>query len=189
MKSSKPNPKRVLAIDPTSRGFGFVVIESPTTLVDWGVKTMRQTSQEKLLAKALQLIRHYRPETLVLEDQKGSRRRPRIRGLLGGVCRLATAEGLKSSCVPVARVKQVFGTFRANTKQEIAHVVAQQLPELAPHLPPYRKAWMSEDYYMAVFDAAALALTYYNSRLLRSGGMRRAAPESIVEGPKPLGVA
>src|SRR5947207_3331343 len=101
MKSRNPNPKRVLSIDPTSRGFGFVVFESPTTLVDWG-------------------------------------------------CRY----------VPVSLVKKVFGTFRANTKHEIAHAVAQQLPELAPELPRYRKAWMSEGSQMAIFDAAALALTY-----------------------------
>jgi len=164
MKSPKTNPKRVLAIDPTSRGFGLVVLESPSTLVDWGVKAIRREKETKTLAKVSELVRHYRPEIIVLEDFRRSRRCARIRSLLEGVCRLATAEGLKSRCFPVARVKKVFGTFRANTKHEIAHAVAQQLPELAPHLPRYRKPWMTEDYQMAIFDAAALALTYFHSR-------------------------
>ena len=78
MKSSKSNPKRVLALDPTSRGFGFVVLESPTMLVDWGVKTTRPKEEAKALAKVLEVIRHYQPEIIVLEDHRGSRRCARI---------------------------------------------------------------------------------------------------------------
>jgi Holliday junction resolvasome RuvABC endonuclease subunit len=178
MKSTKPNHKRVLAIDPTSRGFGFVVLESPTTLVDWGVKAIRPQKEGKVLAKVSELIRHYRPEIIVLEDHRRSRRCARIQNLLDGICRLATAEGLKSRCVPVSRVKKIFCTFRANTKHEIAHAVAQQLPELAPRVPRYRKPWMSEDYRMAIFDAAALALTYFYSRQVRSNRGQKPLPES-----------
>ena len=144
MKSSKSNPKRVLALDPTSRGFGFVVLESPTMLVDWGVKTTRPKEEAKALAKVLEVIRHYQPEIIVLEDHRGSRRCARIQSLLDGVCRLAATENLKSRRIRISLVKKVFRTFRANTKHEIAHAVAQQLPELAPRLPRYRKAWMAD---------------------------------------------
>ncbi len=168
MKSKKPNPKRVLAIDPTSRGFGYVVLESPATLVDWGVKATRPKEETRALAKVLELIRHYRPEIIVLEDHRGSRRCARIQTLLDKVWRLAATEGLKCHHFQTSRIKQVFRTFGANTKHEIAHAVAQQLPELAPRLPRYRKAWMSEEYGMAIFDAAALALTYCYSKPVRS---------------------
>jgi hypothetical protein len=173
MITSKPNPKRVLAIDPTPRGFGFVVLESPTTLVDWGVKVVREPKEAMTLKKVLDLIRHYMPEIIVLEDHRGSRRHPRIQRLLVAVGRLATTEGLKSRYIPISWVKKIFRTFHANTKHEIAHAVAQQLPELAPWLPRYRKAWMSEDYQMAIFDAAALALTYIHSRPLGNVGTPR----------------
>ena len=168
MKPTKPNPKRILAIDPTSRGFGYVVLESPTTLVDWAGKSVQSTEEAKTMAKVSEIIRHYRPEIIVLEDHRGSRRCARIQKLLDKVCRLAKKEGLKSRRVQISLVKKVFRTFRANTKHEIAHAVAQQLPELAPRLPPYRKPWMSEDYRMAIFDAAALALTYFLSRPVRN---------------------
>lgn len=169
MKSIKPNPKRVLAIDPTSRGFGFVVLESPATLVDWGVKATQPKEEAKALAKVLNVIRHYRPEIIVLEDHRGSRRCARIRRLLDRICRLVKTKGLKSRRIPISLVKKIFRTFRAKTKYEIAHAVAQQLPELASRLPRYRKAWMSEEYAMPIFDAAALALTYFHSRQARSG--------------------
>src|SRR5260370_23035679 len=164
MKSSTANPKRVLAIDPTSRGFGYVVLESPTTVVDGGGKDIRQQDEAKTLAKVSELIAHYWPEIIVLEDHRGSRRCARIRRLLDEVCRLATKEGIKCRRISVSRVKKVFRTFRATTKHEIAHVVAQQLPELAPQLPRYRKQWMSEGYGMPFSDAAAFAPTYSNSR-------------------------
>src|SRR5713226_5226422 len=157
MKTTKPSPKRVLALDPTSRGFGFVVLESPTTLIDWGGKVIRKQNEAKILAKVSKLIRYYLPEIIVLEDHRGSRRCARIRRLLDQVCRLATKEGIKSRRIRVSLVKKVFRAFRATTKHEIAHVVAQQLPELAPQLPRFRKPWMSEGYGMAFFDAAALA--------------------------------
>ena len=121
----------------------------------------------------------------MLEDCRGSRRCARVEGLIDKVRQLAVKEGLKSRCIPVSRVKKVFRTFLANTKHEIAHAVAQQLPELAPWLPPYRRPWMSEDYRMAIFDAAALALTYFHSRPVRS----RRMPEQLPAQPEPSLVA
>ena len=183
MKSRKLNPKRVLSIDPTSKGFGFVVLESPTTLVDWGGKAIRKQDETKTLAKVSELIHLYLPEIIVLEDHRGSRRCVRVQNLLDGVCHLATTEGLKTRSVPISRVKKVFLTFRANTKHEIAHAVAQQLPELAPELPRYRKAWMSEGSQMAIFDAAALALTYFHSRPLAGREVSKELPEPPESSP------
>ena len=179
MPTDKVNSKRVLAIDPTSRGFGFVVLEWPTTLVDWGVKDVRQQNESKTLRKVSKLIQHYRPEIIVLEDYEGSRRSERIRTLIEKVSRLAVREGVKIRRIPGSRRKKVFKTFHAHNKHEIAHAVAQQLPELAPQLPPYRKAWMSEDYQMAIFDAAALALTYFHSRPVSGAESKARALRSI----------
>jgi hypothetical protein len=44
---------------------------------------------------------------------------------------------------------------------------------------------MSEDYRMAIFDAAALALTYFHSRPVRS----RRMPEQLPAQPEPSLVA
>jgi hypothetical protein len=185
MKTSRSNPKRVLAIDPTSRGFGYVVLESPTTPVDWGGKAIRPKEEAKALVKVSDLIRHYRPEILVVEDCLGSRRCARVQGLIDRICRLVETEGVKCRHLPISRVREVFRTFRANNKHEIAHAVAQQLPELASWLPPRRKPWMSEDYRMAIFDAAALALTYFHSRPVGRRSVPRespAPPESSLAG-------
>jgi Holliday junction resolvasome RuvABC endonuclease subunit len=169
MTAGRVNPKRVLALDPTSRGFGYAVLESPTTPVDWGGKVTRGDKQAASLSKVSELIRHYRPEVIVLEDFRRSRRCQRVKDLLSGVCELAAKEGLRTRCFTTSYVKRVFQTFGARTKHEISQAVAQQLPELAPQVPRYRKPWMSEDYQMAMFDAVALALTYFYSRPVRGG--------------------
>jgi hypothetical protein len=169
------NRNRVLAVYPTYRGFGFAILEGPTTLMDWGVRSVRSTSIEKeigILSKITDLIRHYRPRSLILEKPawKGSRRCGRIRLLLASIQNHATWEGVKARGVSPEKLEKVFLTFGAVTKHQIARAVAQQLPELAIYLPRQRKAWMSEDYRMAIFDAAALALTYFfYSRPMRDG--------------------
>jgi hypothetical protein len=50
----------------------------------------------------------------------------------------------------------------ASTKHQIVSDVAHQFPELARQLPPARKPWMSEDERMAIFDAAALAVIFFD---------------------------
>lgn len=163
------HPRRVLAIDPTTRGFGYVVLEGSTRIIDWGVKSSRSTTIEKeiqVLSKIKDLIRHCQPQCIVIEETRGeqSRRCGRVRLLLGTVRNIAVWEGIKSRNISTDQVKRVFGTFGATTKHEIACVIAEHLPDLAPYLPKVRKPWMPEDYRMAIFDAAAMALTYFYSR-------------------------
>jgi hypothetical protein len=62
---------------------------------------------------------------------------------------------------------QVLGYFverGATTKQKIAETIAKQVPALNLYVPPERKPWMSEDPRMGIFDAAALAWTYFHER-------------------------
>ena len=120
--------------------------------------------------KGVERIRHYRPEILVQEDCAGhrSRRCPRIQRLLDQIRTRAVEAGVKSRSVSLEQVRRVFLTFGAEAKHQIAQAIAGQLPELAQHLPRFRKPWMSEDYRMAIFDAVAQAPTYFCSRPLRS---------------------
>jgi hypothetical protein len=49
------------------------------------------------------------------------------------------------------------------SKYAIAEAIAKHLPAFERHLPPQRKPWMSEDSRMGIFNAAALALTFFQS--------------------------
>jgi hypothetical protein len=145
-------------------------MEGQRILVDWGVKGARSSKKSDTLKKVTELVRLYHPHIIVVENCRtaGSRRCGRVRHLLDRVHIIADKEGIKTRQVTPAAVQKVFLAFRAKTKHQIAQEIARQLPELAPRLPRYRKPWMSEDYRMAIFDAAAFALTYFYSRPMRS---------------------
>ena len=72
----------ILSIAPSTRGFGFAVLEDKA-LVDWGCKTVRGEKNAATLAKVRKLIGLYTPTMLVIQDYSArpTRRAERIRKL------------------------------------------------------------------------------------------------------------
>ncbi len=68
MNGSSTKVKRVLAIDPTTKGFGFAVMEGPEKLIDWGVKGVRGSKNSECLRLISGLIDQYQPDVIVVED-------------------------------------------------------------------------------------------------------------------------
>ena len=60
--------KRVLAIDPISRGFGFVVLEGLEMLLDWGVKQTKGDKNTQCLRRIIDLIYIYQPAAIIFEN-------------------------------------------------------------------------------------------------------------------------
>ena len=170
MRKSPASETRVLAIDPTTKGFGFAVLEGPARLVDWGVREMQGESRDRSMTQVADLINRYWPDVVVLEDHRdrSSRRCLRIRKLIRAIGRLAARKGVQVLSVSRAAIRRTFSECGARTKHQIAAAVAKRLPELTPRLPRPRKPWMSEDYRMAIFDAVALALTFFDSSRRRT---------------------
>jgi Holliday junction resolvasome RuvABC endonuclease subunit len=161
---------RILAIDPTTGGFGFAVMESADELIDWGVRSASAIDKNATTLELIsELIERYQPEIIVLQDcrQGKWRRCERVRDLLWEVSRLALREKISVRLISRPRMKATFAGMGARTKHEIASAIAKHLPELAPRQPRYRQPWMPEDYNMAIFDAVALALTFYEVRAAR----------------------
>lgn len=154
---------RVLAVYPASRGFGYAVLEGPAELVDWGVKEARDNKSRRCQHQIRDLIERYRPMVLLIENHSvasGSRRCDRVKQLLRAIAAWAT-ESVEVRQISRHAVKRTFTAAGAFSKDEIAHLIARHLPELGFRLPPDRKPWMNEDPRMSIFDAVALALTYY----------------------------
>jgi len=166
MTHASRKSKRVLAVDPAVRGLGFVVLEGRTKLVDWGVKEARSGDKNaRCLRRVEELIAIYWPQAIVVEGYAGpgSRRCRRVERLIDAIERLSAREKLPVRRFSRAAVRKAFAPLGAATKHEIAQALAARFPELAPRLPPFRKPWMSEDYRMSIFDAAALGWTYFRS--------------------------
>jgi hypothetical protein len=150
----------VLAIAPSTPGFGFAVLEDSQTLVDWGVKTVKGDKNAGCVEKAKEMIRLYEPDQLVLQDYEaeGSRRSERIRNLGKQLAALAALRKVRLVRYSRAQILQAILGDPNGTKHALAQALANRFPEELGHrLPPKRRAWMSEDYRMAIFDAVALA--------------------------------
>ncbi len=149
----------ILAIAPSTRGFGFAVLEGRDTLVDWGVKTVQGNKNANSLVKAEELIAHYQPGVLVLQDVEGSRRSARIKALSRKIVALAKSHKVMVKLFSQEQVRRTFFADGQATKHALAEIIAKRFPEeLASRLPPKRKPWVSEYYQMDIFDAVALAL-------------------------------
>ncbi len=166
----EPIPKeRILAIDPISRGFGYVILEEePLQLVDWGTGVCNSES----LGQAVRLLlRRYHPTVVVLEHPRmavsGVRQTTLNRALfqvLGGM----DDSDCSLRLYPRTSIPAAFTDTGALTKKEITKLIAERFPELKHRLPRTRRIWESEDARQAIFDAAALALAHTCLREQRS---------------------
>jgi hypothetical protein len=141
MMTSHPSGERILAIDPTQRGFGYMVLEGLDFAVDWGVREVRGPKNPQSVRAVARLMRRYPPDALVVEDcrAKGRRRRERVRKLIDELIELAAAKGVRVHRVSRTKVRQVFARVGATNKHRIAGVIAVRFPEFTAKLPPVRK--------------------------------------------------
>jgi hypothetical protein len=153
----------VLAIHPTSRGFGWVLFESARKPVDWGIASAKAGRNAKLVSRFRRLLRRYDPAVFALETYEGasSRRTGRIRDLCRELQHLASVKGLYTPIYDRELVCARFARDGATTRYAIAQVIAERIPDFDHRMPRYRKVWLAEDARQSLFDAAALALTYY----------------------------
>lgn len=174
MKNNAKEQPRLMAITPSSRGFGFAVLDTPTTWVEWQVKNVKGKDKNiKAVALAEKLIAHFLPDQLILEDHAvaGSRHSKRIKELNQQIIALAAKRKLKVKLFTHKQIRQTYFGNAKGTKQALAEILAQRFPdELADKLPPERRAWMSEDGRMDIFDAVALVLVPGLRSAAKAGG-------------------
>jgi hypothetical protein len=156
----------VLAIHATARGFGWVVFEGRHGLIDWGLKEARRDKNRESVAKVKKLIEWYAPQVLVFEDATAehSLRHARIKELHRDLLEIARADGVRVEQISRSDVKGVFAGQHAKSRYEIAAAIAQELPPLSAWLPSSREVWSAEERRLSIFDAAALAISFFETK-------------------------
>ncbi len=169
MTNALPQQPLVMAIFPNTRGFGYAVFEGIFMPVDWGMKDARDDKNARCLKEIKLLIQFFRPSIIVLQDCTVplSRCSKRIASLIRSITELALNEDVVVKLYSRRDIRTCFANYGARSKDEIARAIAKIMPEFAPRVPPMRRLWMSEDYRMGMFDAVALAFTYYHREQLR----------------------
>jgi hypothetical protein len=154
----RPKHALVLSIAPSPKGIGFAVLDGGT-LVDWGVKGIPNANHAKSLLKVEQLMAHYHPHVIVLEDHKYSQRSQRICNLMREVVKTAAGRNIQVRLFKRGQVYTTLLTDGRKTKNALAEVLAERFPEeLGFRVPHKRRDWMSEDHRMVMFDAVALGV-------------------------------
>jgi len=160
----------VLAIYVNTRGFAFVLFEGSLAPVDWSVRELRgPRKQARCLARIVTLLDQFLPDVLVLQDTSATLRARRITELNEAIAALAEARGLPVYVYSRDKVREAFAHFGVNNKQALAEIIAKHIPAFERYVPPPRKPWKSEDARMGIFDAAALALTFFHANGQTSG--------------------
>lgn len=149
--------RRLLSIDPSGAGFGFVVVEGGDRLVDWGVARVWSRKDQEFLARVESMIDRYRPALVVVEDRAASRRQSRTLRRLKLVLSYCANRTLPVASVSRGSVLQAFAEA-GRTKRDIALALAAEFPELKSRLPDERKPWLPEDEQMNVFDALSFVV-------------------------------
>jgi hypothetical protein len=100
---------------------------------------------------------------VVLQDmsERGTHRPHRIRRLNKTITERAESNGLPVRFFSRNDVRRCFAYLQTVSKDAIAAAITKHIPAFERFLPPPRKLWKSEDARMGIFDAAALALTFF----------------------------
>ncbi len=134
--------RRTLSIDPTSRGFGYVVLEGSDRLIDWGVVHIRRDKETGCLRRIERMIDFHKPSLVVTEDTTGtgSRRCKRVAQLIEGIGQISRQRGVLTTQESLAAVRRFFSQFGLADKKiqciamrctVIVHVIGSQASQAA----------------------------------------------------------
>ena len=100
---------------------------------------------------------------LVMQDTspEGTLRANRLASLNSELVALAQELGMPIFTYSRDEIYRGFNSLGFTNKQMLAALIAKHIPAFERHVPPPRKPWMSEDARMGLFDAAALALLFF----------------------------
>jgi hypothetical protein len=152
---------RILGVDPSTKGFAFVVLEANGRPVDWGIKELSAKGKRvdrELLRRLDPIIERYDPVVIALEDCQDGARGERALRMIETIAGHAALLDRQRQFFTRDEMRFILGLQESATKHEIALKVTECLPALQGYLPSKRRLGYSESESMNIFDAAALAV-------------------------------
>jgi hypothetical protein len=154
-KTHQTQQTRILAVDLHPRSFGYVVMEGPGKLLDWGVRRSYQKTKnhpEVLVVGRLRpLLKIWKPGVVI--TRIGHRRNKDVQSLFRHIKK-------ESGATAFLPIKSSPDHHVGRRKYQRAVEMAARFPEIGWKLPPKRKPWESEHYSMSMFEALEAAVAY-----------------------------
>lgn len=135
-------------------------------LRDSGLRIYRAVGEEEvaMASKRLAVLsKSFSPSAIVVKRERWDRSQTNshIKSLAEVMIRVASAHSVPIFLLEQDDVRKTVNNMGCETRDEIAAALARIFPELVWRLPPKRRAWQSEHPRMAMFDAIALGLAYW----------------------------
>lgn len=155
----------VLAFYPHARGFAYIVFEGPHSPVDWGMSDLPHKQKRAACLRRLAfLLNQYHPDVVVLRNMRRRSDSNGARAFMESMEILCEEAGAANLAICRNQIRSAFAHLGSTKRHAIAREIAKHVPIFGPLLPPVRKIWNGEDRRMGLFDAAALALTFFHSQ-------------------------
>ena len=158
-KTRHTQQTRILALDIHPRSFGYVVMEGPSQLLDWGVRRSYQKTKSHpgvLVGGRLgPLLKTWTPDVVVVRI--GGRREKGLQSLFRQIRKEVDGRAF----IPI---KGTDDPHPSQSKYERAVEIAARFPDIGWKLPSKRKSWESEHYSMSIFEALDSAVTYISPK-------------------------
>ena len=149
----------IIAIHPNTSGFGYVILNEKGEVLDYGVSVIRPIQNNKCINKIQEILRYYKPNTLLIEDHEHSNKSDRVKELMQQIAH-GVYPDTKIIRYTKKQIRDTFEIFGAANKFEIAKKIVEAYPQFKSKLPHKRKPWQAENYYQGLFDALTLVLTH-----------------------------
>ena len=150
----------LLALYPNSIGMGYVCLQIPDYLFDFGVTSAKPISNRKLLRRAEKFMDFYKPKIILLKEVGRFANSGRTDKLIEAIATLAEEKNLPIYRYTKQQIKDVFEVFGATSKFEMVGKIVKMLPDLASRAPKQHKWYEKEDYNMVLFNAVSLAVAH-----------------------------
>ncbi|MDB5227437.1 MAG: hypothetical protein JWN78_1630 [Bacteroidota bacterium] len=154
----------ILAIYPTTLGFGYALFRELETVQESGIAIIRRRFLDQYLERIKLMIKAYKPTVMLLPIPRGfeSSKLQRKRELMTAIKKLAKNNDIVVHSYTRKQIQSAFTQFHAINKEQIAQALDKWFPKLAKRCPVERPNYMPADYFQPVYDAASLVATYYS---------------------------
>jgi hypothetical protein len=168
----------VLAVHPTSSGFGWALFDEAGVLMEWGIASAKEGRKLRLLSRFKHLLARHEPASLVFEAHEGTHHRAdRIRKLYRAFLRVASNAGMTTRGYDREGVAVALNIPLHASRYEVARRIAERLAELSHRMPRKQAFGASEDPRQSLFTAAALGLAHLTERGVPLPPVHPGAPE------------
>jgi hypothetical protein len=154
--------ERVLALEVRPKKYGFVVLEGPDVLLDWGIRSYRN-EQIVRSGRFDSLLQSYAPHCVVIRLRRhhSQKAAEAVRNAITEISDDMGRHSIKTRFISWTTIRRIFERRGCKNKHQIHSLLAEWFDEISWKLPARRRPWQSERPNTLLFDALATGVAFF----------------------------